>query len=200
MDKFVVGKFSTHITPKDGFAIVECEDPREKRVLEFIVPILYPEKPTRITMTLSNTIFGAFFGVRKVSWGLVMQELVGKLVSRLEKWKPSPISPYLFHLYSNFECLREGEASMLDTTRAMLEFVIAPEVQLDTKDEDSDRELLNSEEQRRFQAVSSGLKKKQTYKAIDGKAPIRLPNWKEVAMISFDFEDNPFRRIGEEID
>ena len=28
-----------------------------------------------------------------------MEELVGKLVSGLEKEKPSPISPYLFHFY-----------------------------------------------------------------------------------------------------
>ena len=27
-----------------------------------------------------------------------------------------------------------------------------------------------------------------------------MPNWKEVAMTSFNFEDNPFRRIREEID
>ena len=36
-----------------------------------------------------------------------MQEIIGKLVSNLEKEKPSPISPYLFHLYSRFECLRK---------------------------------------------------------------------------------------------
>ena len=101
--------------------MADCEDPRERRVLEFIVPILYLEKPTRIMATLSNTIFGAFTGVRKVSWRLAMQELVGKLVSRLKKGKPSPINPYLFHLYNKFECLREGEASILDSIRVMLE-------------------------------------------------------------------------------
>ena len=46
-----------------------------------------------------------------------MQELVGKLVSGLEKVKPSSISPYLFHLYHRFECLREGEMEMLETAR-----------------------------------------------------------------------------------
>ena len=76
-----------------------------------------------------------------------MQELVGKLVSRLEKEKPSPINPYLFHLYSKFECLREGEAFMLDYIKVMLEFDVNPEaeVQPDTKDEDSERESLSSE-------------------------------------------------------
>ena len=50
--------------------MADCEDPRERRDLEFIVLILYPEKPTRIIVTLSN--FEAFSGVRKVSWRLVM--------------------------------------------------------------------------------------------------------------------------------
>ena len=56
-------------------------------------------------MTVANTIFGALFGARKVSWGLVIQELVDKLVSGLQKGKPSSISSYLFHLYHRFECL-----------------------------------------------------------------------------------------------
>ena len=147
-DKFTLGKFSTQINPKGGHVIVDCVDPRERRVLEFIVPILYPEKPTRITVTVANTIFGALSRIRKVSWGLVMQELIGKLVSGLEKGKPSPISPYLFHFYYRFECLRGEETEMLETARYMLEFGISPEVemQLDTIDLDLDRESLSSAE------------------------------------------------------
>ena len=72
MDKFMEGKFSTPINPKDRHAITDCVDPREWRVLEFVVPILYLEKPTRITVILANTIFGALSSVRKVSWELVM--------------------------------------------------------------------------------------------------------------------------------
>ena len=197
MDKFAAGKFSILINPKDGYAMADYEDPRKMRVLRFIVLILYLEKPTQITMTLSNTIFGTLYGVRKVSWGLVIQELVGKLVSGLEKEKPSPISPYFFHLYSKYECLKEGEASMLDFARVMLEFNfnLEVEVQSDTKGEDSERKSLSSEEIRRLQTVSSGSRKKQTYRAIEGKTSIWTPNWKEVTMVSFAFEDNPFQRI-----
>ena len=64
IDKFATGKFSTLINPKDGYVVADCEDPRERRVSEFIVPILYPKKPIRITVTLSNTIFGALLVVR----------------------------------------------------------------------------------------------------------------------------------------
>ena len=124
IDKFVDGKFSIQINPKDGHTVADCVDPREKRVLEFIVSILYSEKPSWIIVTVGNTIFGALSGARKVSWGLVIQELVGKLVSRLEKEKPSPISSYLFYLYHRFECLRGEEIEMLETTKYMLEYVL----------------------------------------------------------------------------
>ena len=141
-------KFSTSINPKDGHAVADCVDPRERRVLEFVIPILYPEKPTWITVTLDNTIFGALSGTRKVNWDLVIQELVEKLVSGLEKGKPSPINPYLFHLYDRFKCLTEGEMEMIESARAMLEFnvTLEGEVQPDLKGEDSDRESLNSAE------------------------------------------------------
>ena len=45
-EKFASSTFSTLVNPKDGYAVADCEDPREQRVLEFIGPILYPEKPT----------------------------------------------------------------------------------------------------------------------------------------------------------
>ena len=80
-------------------------DPRERRVLEFVVLILYSEKLSRITKKIGNTIFSALSGEYKVSWGQILHEVVDKLVSVLGKGKPTPISPYLFHLYNKFEYL-----------------------------------------------------------------------------------------------
>ena len=64
------------VNPKDGYAVADCKDPRVKRVLEFLVPLLYPEKPTRVTITVGNTIFGALSGERPVDWGIVVKDLV----------------------------------------------------------------------------------------------------------------------------
>ena len=58
-NKFVEGKFLHDVDPKDGFPIRECRNNRKRRVLEFLVPIVHPDKPTRVTWTLGNTIFGA---------------------------------------------------------------------------------------------------------------------------------------------
>ena len=75
-DRFIDGMFSGRVNPKDGYTIANCKDPRVKRVLEFLVPLLYPEKPMRVTITVKNTIFGALSGERPVDWGIVVKDLV----------------------------------------------------------------------------------------------------------------------------
>ena len=46
-DRFINGKFSSRVNPKDGYVVVDCKEPRTRKVLEFLVPLLYPEKPTK---------------------------------------------------------------------------------------------------------------------------------------------------------
>jgi hypothetical protein len=67
-DEYVKDCFRALPSPKDGYAIEDCIDARHKRIHAFLVPILYPEKPNRITVTMGNTIFGALNGGRKVNW------------------------------------------------------------------------------------------------------------------------------------
>ena len=45
-DKFIDGKFRNSVNPKDGFAVADCKEAQAKRVLEFLILILYLEKPT----------------------------------------------------------------------------------------------------------------------------------------------------------
>ena len=92
-DQYIDGMFSSCVNPKDGYAVADCKDPRVKRVLEFLVPLLYPEKPTRVTITVGNTIFGALSGERPVDWGVVVKDLVQRLLSGMGKSKATPISP-----------------------------------------------------------------------------------------------------------
>ena len=104
-DRFIDGMFSGRVNPKDGYAVADCKDPRVKRVLEFLVPLLYPEKPTRVTITVGNTILGALSGERPVDWGIVVKDLVQRLLSGMGKSKATPICPYVFHLYHSHELL-----------------------------------------------------------------------------------------------
>ena len=68
-DSLHVGKFRGEHDPKDGFHPGKCRNKRERRIIEFILPILSPEKPKRLNITMANTLFGAISRVRHVNWG-----------------------------------------------------------------------------------------------------------------------------------
>ena len=68
-DTYFAGKFRMEHVPKDGFHPGDCKNPRERRMIDFLLPILYPEKPKRLSITMANTIFGALSGTQGRSTG-----------------------------------------------------------------------------------------------------------------------------------
>jgi hypothetical protein len=90
-DEYVKDCFQALPSPKDGYAIEDCTDPRHRRLLAFLVPILYLEKPNRITVTMDNTIFGALNGGRKVNWARIIANLVVQLAAWVGKSRASSI-------------------------------------------------------------------------------------------------------------
>ena len=108
-NRFIDGKFSARVNPKDGYVVSECKETRARRVLEFMVPLVYLKKPTRVTITVGNTIFEALSGERPVDWGQVVKDVVQRLFSRMGKSKASPIFPYVFHMYHAHEVLLLAE-------------------------------------------------------------------------------------------
>ena len=130
-DRYIDGMFSGRVNLKDGYAVANCKDPRVKRVLEFLVPLLYPEKPTRVTITVGNTIFGALSGERPVDWGVVVKDLVQRLLSGMGKSKATPICPYIFHLYHSHELLLPTEKKEYRIQEALVKHNVESE-----KDED----------------------------------------------------------------
>ena len=108
-DLYIEGKFRNDADPKDGFPVRDCRDSRECRLLEFLVPIVHPDKPTQVTRTIGNTIFGALSRDRPIDWGKVLSELVQRLVEAAGKAEPTPICPFLYHLYECKGLLTEEE-------------------------------------------------------------------------------------------
>ena len=68
-DRWINGKFRSPINSKDRHSVEDCVDPRERRILEFVVPIIYPEKPKQVTKIVGNTILGSLSGEYLVNWG-----------------------------------------------------------------------------------------------------------------------------------
>ena len=101
MDTYVDGKFAHQIDPKDGYPVRDCRSARHCRLLEFIVAIIHPDKPTRVTIMIGNTIFGALDGGRPVDWRVVFRDLILRLATGVEKPKSTPICPFVFHLYDS---------------------------------------------------------------------------------------------------
>ena len=101
MDTYVDDKFSHQVDPKDAYPVRDCRDARHCRLLEFIVPIIHPNKPIWVTITIGNTIFGVLDGERPIDWEQVFMDLVHKLVGGAGKTKSTPVCPFLFHLYKS---------------------------------------------------------------------------------------------------
>jgi hypothetical protein len=121
-DEYVKDCFKELPSPKDGYAIEDCTNPPHRRVLAFLVPILYLEKPNRITVTLGNTIFGALNGGRKVNWARIITNLVIQLAARVGKSRASPICAFLYHLYERKELLKPEEEKQWKVQEAMMKY------------------------------------------------------------------------------
>jgi hypothetical protein len=85
-------------------------------LLAFLVPIVYQEKPNRITITWGNTIFGA------LNWARVITTLVVQLAARVGKSRATPICPFLYYLYERKELLRPEEEKAWKIQEGMLKY------------------------------------------------------------------------------
>ena len=126
-DKYIVGQFSKSVNPKDGYATRHCDDIRAKQVLEFLIPILYPEKPTQVTVTVGNTVFGALLGDRPVDWGLLIYDVVARMVGLVSKGKPTMVCPFMFHLYKERQVLRSPELATYTLAMEMVKYECTPD-------------------------------------------------------------------------
>jgi hypothetical protein len=121
-DEYVKDCFMELPIPKDGYDIEDCTNPQHRRMLAFLAPIVYPDKPNRITVTLGNTIFGALIGGRKVNWAKIITNLIIQLASRIGKSRASPICPFLYHLYERKELLKPEEERTWKIQEGMMKY------------------------------------------------------------------------------
>ena len=173
-NQYVGGKFRHEADSKDGFPIRECRDARERRLLEFLIPIVHPDKPTQVTRTLGNTVFGALSGEWPVDWAKFIAELVNRLVGATGKTKPTPVCPFFYHLYESKGLLTEDEETDYRAAQELNRYQITPD-----RDPESDSEVLRitgpdpPHVVAPMNQVKRGNRMKQTYRAPDGSPPVR---------------------------
>ena len=127
MDSYIEGRFIHQVDPKDGHAVEDCRNDRQRRMLEFLVPIVHPNKPTQVTITIGNTLFGALDGGREVEWGVVFRDLAQRLAKEVGKPKSTSICPFLFHLYDGQGLLTGDEELDYRTAKEMAGYRITPD-------------------------------------------------------------------------
>ena len=167
------GRFMHQVDPKDGYSVSDCRVDRHQRLLKLMVPIVHPDKPTRVTITIGNTIFGALDGGREVDRGLVFRDMVQRLAKGIGKPKPTPICPFLFHLYEGQGLLKADEEVDYRTAKEMAGYQI-------TLDPDS-RPGTDEDEPTPTPAPSPqpgpsrtpNRRRKSTYRAPFGSPPVR---------------------------
>ena len=146
-ERYAEGKFANPPHPKDGYSLLECTDSRAKRVLEFLVPILYPKKPARVTVTVGNTIFGAYTKEREVDWALVIRDVVRRLLTGVGKSKPTPICPFLLHLYIAHDVVQAEDKRIYMVGESFMWHKVDPnEEEESSGSENSEQESLTSKE------------------------------------------------------
>ena len=136
MDTYVNGKFAHQVDPKDGYLVRDYRSARHCRLLEFIVFVIHLDKPIRVTITIGNKIFGALDGGRLVDWGVVFRDLVSRLVAGVGKPKPTPVFPFLFHLYDSQGLLTKEEETDYKTMQELAGYQIIPELKSRPESED----------------------------------------------------------------
>jgi hypothetical protein len=121
-DEYCHNRFHGEINARDGYAVKDCKDARELRLLEFLAPILRPEKPSRLTITIGNQIFGALTGGQKMDWGEIFADMISGLIPKVRSSRPTPLCPYLFHLYEHHGVLTMNEEAIWKNQDAVRRF------------------------------------------------------------------------------
>ena len=165
------GRFMHQVDPKDGYSVGDCRNDRQRQLLEFLVPIVYPDKPTWVTITIGNTLFGALNGGREVDWGIVFRDMAQCLAKRIGKPKPTPICPFLFHLYKGQGLLTANEEVDYRTAKEMAGYRITPDP--DLRPGTGEDEPTPAPSPRPRSSRTPNQRRKSTYRAPSRSPPVQ---------------------------
>jgi hypothetical protein len=182
-------------------------------VIEFILPILSPEKPKRLRITMANTLFGAMSGVRSVNWGWLIQKYVEKSIPHIGR-KPSFLSPYLLHLYQHYGCINEAEEDALTIAEDKVAYKLGPEVVLEESGSEESSKgpaapeptlpdlVPDPEHVPNLAPISARVpetRRAPTPRPRDEGAPTREQPWRNINPATWEPPEHPFQKVRAEI-
>ena len=151
----------------------DCWNNWQQRLLEFLVPIVHPDKPTRVTITIRNTIFGALDEGREVDWGVVFRDMAQRLAKGVGKSKPTPICLFLFHLYEGQGLLTADEELDYRTAKEMAGYRIIPDPDSRPETDEDEPTPTPAPSPQLGPLRTPNRRRKSTYKAPSGSPPVR---------------------------
>ena len=80
-------------------------------------------------VTVENTVFGTLLGNRPVDWGLVIYDVVARMVGLVSKGKPTLACPLMFHLYKERQVLRAPELMTYTLAMEMIKYDCIPDLE-----------------------------------------------------------------------
>lgn len=95
-----------------GPYINQCINDDLTQVLEFLTPILHPEKP-KVIVTLGFTIVFPMFEWKPVNWASILHEDLMRQVRNIRGRREGTIAAYLFHLYHDNDLVTKHKENIL---------------------------------------------------------------------------------------
>ena len=105
-----------------------------------------------MTVTVGNTIFGAYTREREVDWALVIWDVVRRLLTGVDISKPTPICLYLLHLYIAHNVVQADDKKVYMVGESFMRHEVDPDEEEESSgSESSKQESLTSKEIRELQ-------------------------------------------------
>lgn len=102
--------FAGAVDNRVGWAVSKCLDSNFRIILEFLVPIFHPKRPSMVPVHLASTLWASWMGERKVNWGLLLRNAIMSQLRSLQPGRITYLPVYLEQLYWYGDCLLPKEA------------------------------------------------------------------------------------------
>ncbi|CAM6098715.1 unnamed protein product [Calypogeia fissa] len=132
--------FKGMISGKEGWKLSQCSDQDLYRVMAFLLPLLYPEKSMRVTVSVGGTIIASYIGQKVISWPKILEDVISKQVMGLTLKTPTSLACYLCHLYFAMNVMFKEDRSKYHTKKYMLQFGDPNVDKTDFSDEEEEKE------------------------------------------------------------